>query len=232
MYKKITLLLSLIVLFNLQGKAQLSANFGSSESAVTVYNNGFDNATDFAKWTTTTTNSAFTWEIVNKPRITGIPAFSSINPTSTGSLACFYDDSAYAAQDETITSPKTLIPAASKCSFYACFDGVFIMYANVKLYVIDGDTEEKIFDFFLWSQDNGHERPKWIPFSVDLSKYANKEVSFKLEYKGRGGDDFLLDDFSIKAADVSDEAKVEINEAVSDDYINASKGATSYEWEF
>lgn len=180
------------------GQNELRADFSSKESIKTSYKQGFDDADSFQDWTLSVTNRDKSWKLDN-PRKSGVPNFSSINPTSKYSLSIRYDD--YTRQDERFTSPIMTIAPHSSCNFYACFDGVYTAsyYANFTIEVINAVTKENqiLFDAGKWSQETGHERHKWLYFDYSLEQYANQQVQFVFHYVGMGGDDVLVDDFTI-----------------------------------
>ena len=133
--KKIFICTIIGIIIGYEVNAQnVKANFTAEECTKEVYKQGFDSNQDLAEWTLTTTNETNTWYLGNS-RITGIPPFSSIDPTSINSLAIKYD--AKNAQNESITSPEMNIESNSFCTFYACFDGVFVMYANLTIEIIN-----------------------------------------------------------------------------------------------
>ncbi len=209
----------------------VKANFTAKESAKEIYRQGFDSQEEFKDWELQSTDSSHTWHIATEPNISGIPSFSAINADSKNSLAIWYSDEA--EQDEIITSPEILIPEGGKCSFYACFDGVFVLYANLTLTVTDGLEEKELFNAFSWAQETGHERPKWLPFILDLTEFANKKVKFSFRYKGRGGDDVLIDDFIISQEDYTGESTAIIDEGSQVHFTDLSTGnPTSYVWTF
>lgn len=220
----------LIWLPNLQAQI-VKANFTAKESTKEIYRQGFDSQEELKDWKLQTTNSSYTWHLVTKPNINGIPPFSAINADSKNSLAVWYDDKA--EQNEIITSPEILIPEGGKCSFYACFDGVFVLYANLTLTVTDGSEEKELFNAHSWAQESGHERPKWLPFNLDLAEFANKKVKFSFHYEGKGGDDVLIDDFIISQEDHTGESPAIINEGSQVHFTDLSTGTpTSYIWTF
>lgn len=233
MIKRVLLLIAILSMAKV-AFAEISANFTAQECSKEVYRNGFDTDADFSQWTLSKTNNSATWHLAAKARITGIPEFSSINPKSVNSLAVWYDDAAFGAQDESLTSPKMEIPAGSQASFYACFDGVYVLYADLKLIATDESGNAiTIFSAFDWSQSSGHERSKWLPFTVDLSALAGKKVTFSFSYKGRGGDDVMVDDFVVSQPDTSDDAKASIFEGEEIHFVDASTGgANKWIWEF
>lgn len=212
--------------------AGIKAQFTADEASKVLLKNGFDTQADFNSWSLNQTNADNTWHIVTKPRINGIPDFSSINSSSKNSLAIWYDTSV--KQDETITSPQVEVIQGAKASFYAAFDGVYIMYANLVLNAIDEENvTTKLFDAFSWSQESMHERPKWLPFSVDLTPVVGKKVKFAFNYKGINGDDVIIDDFLVSIPDSSDTAMCTIKEGEEIHFKDLSTDEpTSWSWTF
>lgn len=212
--------------------AGIKAQFTADEASKVLLKNGFDTQADFNSWSLNQTNADNTWHIVTKPRINGIPDFSSINSSSKNSLAIWYDTSV--KQDETTTSPQVEVIQGAKASFYAAFDGVYIMYANLVLNAIDEENvTTKLFDAFSWSQESMHERPKWLPFSVDLTPVVGKKVKFAFNYKGINGDDVIIDDFLVSIPDSSDTAMCTIKEGEEIHFKDLSTDEpTSWSWTF
>lgn len=219
------------LLFVANISAQITANFTAQECTKVLYYQGFDSAELMSDWKIISTNTAKTWHPDNSKKA-GIPNFNSINPSSLFSITVFHDKT---NQNETLISPDIFIPLNSFCSFYACFDGVYIMWANLTIDVVEKESQvkNKLFDAFEWSQENGHERPKWLPFSFDLSNYAGKKVQFIFTYKGTDGDDVMIDDFQIIQKVDDETSKVEINEGKNVHFEDISTGnPTSWKWSF
>lgn len=212
--------------------AQLAAKFTAEECSKEIYRQGFDSEVEMNGWEIDSSNSDYSWHLDNSKKAGVVPNFSSINASSLYSMAVFYNK---AYQNEILTSPEIQILPNSSCSFYACFDGVFVMWANLTVDVLDveSQTRTKMFDAFAWSQENGHERPKWLPFSFDLSDYANKKVKFIFTYKGSDGDDVLIDDFRVVNKSDDPNATVEIAEGNEVHFEDMSAGnPKSWEWTF
>lgn len=226
-------LLMTLYLCNVNYAQTLKADFSAKECTKVLYKQGFDSETDLTGWTPSVTNRDNTWFLGNS-RITTVPNFKAINPASIYSLIIRYDDSSY--QNESLASPSMRIEPQSSCSFYAAFDGVFSMYAPFTVEVLDisTDQQEVLFNSFLWSQDSGHERPKWLPFTFSLAKYAGKDVKFIFKYEGRGGDDVAVDDFCIIQEDVTGNSRAEITEGAQVHFENRSvySSGASFEWVF
>lgn len=209
-----------------------SAEFTAKECIKEVYRQGFDTTDDLKDWTLSSTNKINTWALSN-PRPISIPNFKTINPTSINSLAIKYDDNVY--QNEILTSPEMTIADKSSCTLYTCFDGVYIFWANFTIEVLNTQTQKKdmLFNAFVWSQESGHERPKWLFFKFDLAEYANQKVQFVFTYKGQGGDDVLIDDFCIIQASIDETSVAEIKEGEQVHFEDLSTGnPTSWEWTF
>ena len=233
MKQKFTLLFFLLLSLSVaRVQAELIAAFTADQTEKTIYKQGFDSPEGLSDWILASTNSVSTWSLGNS-RSSELPDFSTIDPTSAYSLFIKYDAST--AQNEEYASPVFAITAASKCKFYAAFDGVFSVYAPLMVIVEDQSdkSRETIFNSFLWSQDNGHDRPKWLSFEFALNSYAGKNVRIIFSYKGVNGDDVLIDDFCIVEKDDSDEAKVSINEGQTVTFKDLSSGnPTSWLWTF
>lgn len=211
--------------------AQITADFTAKEAAKKVYHQNFDSYQELEKWEIIKVTDRYdTWDL-GHPQKTGIPQFSNINPESKYSLLIKFSDDT--SKDDIIRSEKFTVNPSSFCSFYACFDGVFTMYANLILEVesaTDPSQVKEIFNAFMWSQETGHERPKWMYFTVDLSEFSGQEVHFRFRYKGIGGDDVLIDDFIISETGGN---SVEILEGEKVNFLDASTvGATEWLWAF
>lgn len=230
---KLFALIMTLCLCNTNYAQTLKADFSAKESTKELYRQGFDSEADLDGWTLTVTNRENTWSLGNS-RITTVPNFKAINPSSMYSLTIRYDDASY--QNEILASPVMRIEPNSSCSFYAAFDGVFSMYAPFTIEVLDVSTDQQdvLFNSFLWSQDSGHERPKWLPFTFSLEKYAGKEVKFLFKYVGSGGDDVSVDDFCIIQEDVAGNSPAEIAEGGQVHFENRSaySSEVSFEWTF
>ncbi|MEG0992859.1 MAG: PKD domain-containing protein [Bacteroidales bacterium] len=223
------LFLSVFLLIPFAGFGALNAGFNAKESTKTLFEEQFDN-TDFPSWTKKVTNSQSTWKLGN-PKKAGVPSFNEINPQSTYSLAIYYDDHTY--QDESVITPGIAIEAGASCSFYACFDGVYTGAIGARFKILAENTATgtmtEIFDAGNWSAENGHERPKWLYFNLDLTGLAGQNVKFHFNYKGVGGDDVLVDDFKILQRG-GNEAMIQEGGMVH--FMDASDGAVTWEWNF
>ncbi len=232
--KKTILWLAGLFIMNYVASAQvLKADFTAKESVKEIYRQGFDSTDELKDWTLQKTNESNTWHLAAKPNVTGIPAFSSINPDSKYSLAIWYDDRT--AQDETIHSPEILIPENGKCSFYLCFSGGFLVFANLTVSVTIPELEqtEELFNAFKWAQEVGYDGPKWVPFSFDLSNYGGEKAFFSFNYKGQGGEDMLIDDFVVTQEDHTGLNPVEVTEGATVHFMDLSEGVpASWAWEF
>lgn len=223
------LFLSVFLLLPFTGFGALNADFNAKESTKVLFEEQFDN-TDFPAWSKKVTNSQNTWRLGN-PKKAGVPPFSEIDAKSVYSLAIYYDD--YTYQDESVITPPVVIGAQSSCSFYACFDGVYTGALGARFKILAENTTTgaitELFDAGTWSEENGHERPKWLYFNLDLAGLAEETVKFHFNYKGIGGDDVLIDDFKILQSG-GNEAIVQ--EGGSVHFMDASDGAVTWEWNF
>lgn len=236
MKKKLLSLLSVFTLLlpgvTAVGQSPLEAAFDAKESVHTVYTQSFDSQADINGWALNKTNATNSWYLGN-PRKVGVPNFSAINPKSKYSLAINYDDRI--RQNETLVSPVFTINPQSTCSFYACFDGVWThdLYANFRIVVLNEQTQQRdtLFNAGRWAIESGHERSKWLYFNLDMARFAGQQVRFLFNYVGVGGDDVLVDDFSIHEKIGGDKAEVTEGELVH--FEDQSTGTpTQWEWSF
>lgn len=211
--------------------SELKAIFSSPAANQTVVLCDFDSETSLDSWSLQSLSPSYTWQISDYYPST-LPNFSDINPSSVSSLYIPYS---YGSQDEVLTSPKYTIEPNSSLSFYTAFNGVWVMDANFKIYVntVGEDSQEELFDAFMWAQESGHDDTKWLPFTFDLSPWEGKDIQFVLEYKGAYGDDVYVDDFKVEVAGVGDDAHVnaEINTPVQFNCLTPEEGLT-YAWTF
>lgn len=212
-------------------KPSIVANFAADEAKTAYYEQGWDSQDDFDSWTYTSNNST-TWYLGSQPNLSGTKPFSSIDAASQNSLCIDY---AYSAQDETATSPSITIRDNSTVDFYVCMYGVWLVYADLKLSVIDetAGTTTQLFSAFQWAQAEGFTGPSWLPFSYDLSAYAGHDVKFAFNYNGNGGDAMAVDGFKICQKDTSADATITINEGESVHFADATTGEpTAWNWTF
>lgn len=228
------MLIAMAMLFAVEVSAQaLKAGFTAEEASVVYYEQGFDSPEELSEWTLKTTNESSTWHLAERPYVNGLPAFTVFDPESRYSLAIRYDD--YNAQDETVTSPPIEIEEGSRCRFYSCFSGIFLYYGSWSLIVTDvaTSTQTEILNAFKWAQEVGYEGPNWMPWDLDLSAFAGKTVAFSFNYKGKGGEDVLIDGFRIVRNDPSASQSVTVNEGDAVHFQDASEGnPVSWSWEF
>jgi len=230
---KFTLLLFILSgLFLAKGQGSVTASFTADETTVEIMKQGFDSQEETIGWQIISTNASKTWKLGN-PRSYSLPDFSTIDSKSKYSLRIDYDD--YNNQNEQAVSPSFKAKTTTVCRFYAMFDGVYALYAPLTVEIEDQETNarETIFNSLTWSNETGHERPKWLNFELALGKYDQKDIRVIFRYKGIYGDDVLIDDFRIVEKDESENAKVTINEGQQVHFKDASTGVvTSREWSF
>lgn len=215
------------MLLTAHNREGVRAGFTAQECAATVYYNGFDSEEDFNAWTLASTSTTSTWTLGTA--ISGVPEFSTIDAGSRSSLAIMQNGR---SQKESLTSPAIAIPQNAQCSFYSAFAGIWLYYGNYKLYVNKEDgTSDKLFDSFLWAQENALEQARWMQFTFDLAPYAGQTVTFTFDYEGQGGEDVLIDDFRVNSLSSDADAKATINEGGSLHLTDLSTGnPVSWEW--
>ena len=223
--KKITffMLFAVVAAMSVCGQ-RLTASFAADEASVPYYQMGWDSQNEFATWTYVSTSSN-TWKLGNRS-----PAFSSIDPSSTSSMILNYSS----GQNETAISPAIEILPNSTLEFYCYASGIYLVYGAWKLFaIVDDGTTDLLIDQFAWAQAAAYEGPSWEKFTVNLAKYAGKQVQFSFVYQGNYGEDEAIDGFKILQANDGDDAVIDINVGESVHFQDLSTGdVTSWNWSF
>lgn len=209
----------------------LSCSFTAQEAQVVYYTMGWDSTEEASQWSYSgQCKGNNTWHLRERPPQSSQPAFSSIDPGSKYSLCILYGDE----QNEVATSPAIAIQPHSSVEFYACFQAIFLVFADLKLYVTDSDNESKLmWSAFQWSQENAYTGPSWQKYTFDLSEFAGKNVSFRFEYVGSYGEDMAIDGFRILQNIDDGEAIISINEGGKVHFLDTSTGhPVQWQWTF
>ncbi len=204
----------------------LKAGFASTQGETTAYSCGFDSPDEMEGW-----NMAG-WRLTANVSLdqADLKPFSSINPASVTSAACIDQ---FKQQDEAMVSPEILVPDGGRLRFYAAFNELFGIWGHMEVSVIDGSERKLLLNSFLWSQEDGNDASRWLPFSYDLSAYAGRKVRIEFRYLNtNGGDNVYIDDMTIGAPDTSPEATITIAEGASVQFTDLSEGAASWSWSF
>lgn len=211
----------------------LTARITAEETKVAYYTIGWDSDEEAATWDySRESDGVYSWHIAATPPYSGQPAFSSIEPGSKYSLCVRRGSS---TQNEFAVSPTIKIEPGSELEFYACFQSVFLVYDDWKMFIIDEDNEKVLYTLsgFSWSQDNEFTGPAWQKFNIDLSAYEGMNVSFAFQYLGPDGEDLAIDGFRITRRAESHEGSITINEGDAVHFLDASYGnPTAWHWVF
>lgn len=209
----------------------LKAAIGAQESSKVYYEMGWDSVEEAETWKYYGINEK-SWTLA-AVGFNNTQPFSSIDPKSQYSLAIFYDD--YSKQRERAVSPEITVKDNSQVDFYACFSGVWLVYADWKFIVNDitAGTSDQLLSAFKWAQDNAYTGPNWIHFNFDLAKYAGHQCTFEFVYDGQGGDNTLIDGFRLMQQDNSDDAVITISQGESIHFKDMSQGhPDTWQWTF
>ena len=211
----------------------LAAIFSAEETQEAYYSMGWDTEEEAATWDYSRENEGiYSWHINSTPPYSGQPEFSSIDPNSTYSL-CVRRGSKQ--QNEFAVSPKIKIQPNSTLEFYACFQSIFLVYDDWKMYIIDEDNENVVYTLsaFAWSQQNEFTGPAWQKFSIDLSSFAGMNASFAFQYPGPNGEDLAIDGFKLLKPADNTGGNITINEGEKVHFVDHSTGnPTSWHWTF
>ena len=133
-----------------------------------------------------------------------------------------------------MVSPEVEVPEGARLRFYAAFSEYFGLWGHMEVSVLDGTESTLLLNSFLWSQEDGNEGSRWVPFSYDLSAFAGRKVRFEFRYinTDNGGDNVYVDDVAVSVTDASPESSITIFEEGSVHFTDLSEGATAWEWTF
>lgn len=211
--------------------ASLQAAIGAAESKVTYYEMGWDSVEEASTWSYSGISNN-TWALTERPTLAGTPSFSSIEPESQYSLNIKYDNN---DQNETATSPAIEVLPNTEVEFWACFSGIWLVFADWTFTVNDLTTgkSQQLISGFRWAQENAYTGPNWIRFAFDLAEFAGHSCTFSFNYAGNYGDDMSIDGFRLSQQDKSDDAVIRIVEGQSVHFIDLSEGnPESWIWTF
>ncbi|WP_295728946.1 PKD domain-containing protein [uncultured Muribaculum sp.] len=204
---------------------KLAARFTARQTEIAVASWHFDSEEETAGWSI---SSGATWSL--QETYDDVPAFSTVNPTSKYSLYHPYDRNE--VQDLAI-SPAVEIPSDATLNFWAVFNPVWLVYANLQVYIVEGESVKLVWDAFRVAQDQAMEDTKWAQYSVNLSEYAGKTIEFAFVYDGTYGDPVMVDDVEVVCTNTGDDAVANIIAGESIDFIDLSRGyPISWEWSF
>lgn len=206
----------------------LQAEFGAEESKKTYYQMGWDNIDEASTWKYYGI-SQNTWTLTETPSLQGTKPFSVFDPTSKYSLSIYYSND---QQRERAVSPEIDVLPNSEVEFYACFSGVWLIYADWKFYVNDltAGTKDQLLSGFNWAQKNEFTGPNWVRFAFDLQKYAGHKCQFEFIYEGSYGDDMSIDGFKLTQQD-KDATSITIAQGETIHFVDQSEGhPDQWEW--
>lgn len=200
----------------------LQANFGAEESKTVYYSQGWDSIEEASTWRYYGISNT-TWTMTETPFLSGTQPFTVIDPESAYSLSINYTNS---DQRERAVSPEIEVRENSEVEFYACFSGIWLVFADWKLNVHDltTGTTDQLLSAFMWAQNNEFTGPNWVKFNFDLSKYAGHKCQFEFLYEGNDGDALSIDGFKITQEDTSADAKINIMQGGTVHFRDMSQG--------
>ena len=210
----------------------LTAAIDAEESRTVYYRMGWDSVEEASTWRYFGI-SGNTWTLTERCPLSGTQPFSIIDPESKYSLSIYYTDNEQ--QRERAVSPQIEVRPSSTVEFYACFNGIWLVFADWSFIVNDltTGTSDQLLSAFRWAQENEFTGPNWINFQFDLEKYAGHTCTFEFIYEGRGGDDMSIDGFRILQADNSADAVINIVQGASVHFQDASLGhPDTWQWTF
>lgn len=210
----------------------LEADFTAEECKKIYYQMGWDSIEEASTWKYYGIHPTNYWTLTEAPSLWGTQPFSTIDPASQYSLSLMYSAS---AQRERAVSPAIEILPNSTVEFYACFSGVWLVFANWALKVTDMDdgTETVLVDGFKWAQANAFTGPRWVRFQCDLSHLAGKTCQFEFLYEGANGDDMSIDGFKLLQENQGENTQISILQGESVHFRDLSIGhPTAWAWSF
>ena len=228
----IIMLLAAVGTASASEESLLKASFSAQEAATTYYHQGWDDLDEANTWQYNGISDK-TWMLTEAPTLSGTKPFTVIDPESKYSMSIRYAE--VGQQDETATSPSLEIRPNSQVEYWACFSGVWLVFADLKFYVNDLTTGEshQLISTFLWAQENEFTGPNWVRFNFDLAQYAGHTCTFSFNYKGSYGDDLSIDGFRLTQQDRSDDAVIRITEGESIHFADLSEGKPdTWAWSF
>ncbi|MDE6108694.1 MAG: PKD domain-containing protein, partial [Muribaculaceae bacterium] len=150
---------------------------------------------------------------------------------STSSAGC---RDRFMEQDEAMVSPEIDVPAGATLRFYAAFSEFFGIWGHLEVSVLQGTDRTLLLNSFLWSQEDGNEGSRWVPFSYSLDAFAGKKVQLEFRFinTSSGGDNVYVDDVTVTVPDTSADAVINVAEGATVHFNDMSEGATSWLWTF
>ncbi|MDD6228180.1 MAG: PKD domain-containing protein [Bacteroidales bacterium] len=224
-------------LFNSESPA-INADFTVEGSGSLAPVTSYDFNTDMQGWTPEPKDYV-TWKIIPDAQLGAGKGYSTIDPSSTGSLFVEGPYQVYRREKSAITSPEIAVPSNGSLSFHVGFS---LNYDDVCRLTLSISTDNFESSEVIWnSKDAGGEKPwAWREAIIALDKYVGKNVRLKFEYGPGSSDsfdtggymgDFAIDGLKMSGRTTVDNVSVNTGDIVS--LMDISAGSpVAWEWNF
>ena len=229
--KKFFILLFCLVSFGavaqegIKNLPQVKRNLHYKSSSNVLFFEGFDKTQLPDNWTDSISAVSYSWRFQQLPDF----PFSEIDNSSKASAVCPWRNDTI-DQNEWLISPLVEIPDSFTSvflDFYAGYSKGWLSNANLELYVGDFGVADTTWTR-VWNaksvSDTLDNSWYWRQINKSISSYSGKKIKLAFRYIGNDGDLVAIDNVSIFAYTLSQEAQIlsfSIPEEVEDAIIDA-----------